>query len=637
MLKHSSTRSRLTVLRDLNPAKHRLLLSPGTTLFSLYRTLRLKHLVSSIAFSAFFKTTPCKTAEVFHGTGLICDRDPIMIDATLNCLAVLIRSRPAIANKTLAAVLNFNPLKHAAANMTPRTVVILRSMERTTRALLRFVMRAIPNNPLEQKIQAYLLRLQQSRTAFFSDSPSLKRPAEPTDGLNDAKRQRLTAGQRKVPPMPPPPNTIAQLFTLTEDPAIQQFDVKYLPLELIDFTIPLLLKSVPQENLDEASDAVRARFNHLQKASLPTPIPDIPMAGPTGIDDEDEYDPEFDLAPDTTQNNTTSDNALEELIQPAIDLGPFELPKPPPLTGTEVTIVSEQSINHVFGLVQSLDLMPTPSRQKVGFNRLAASANDRDAWVTILIRLVTRTPAAIKEYDDNATTAAKSENTEQDDDEIEKEEEQSTAVIKPDPESPTIANRIRHKLFMYILEDFRARLNVAISWLSEEWYADKISIASQSQSESAATTSSSLLSTPNYETWSLRLLDSLLPYFDARDKNILIRFLSEIPSISMPLLEMVAKQLARDPERIAMFVLAMQYLLMFRVPCRELVLGVLEDVYEEGERQGDEAVRGSVGKVLKRWRPGWLERREKEETETGTGDVKAEIKREGMEEEGKVA
>ncbi|KAI9871850.1 MAG: hypothetical protein M1823_008329, partial [Watsoniomyces obsoletus] len=109
--------------------------------------------------------------------------------------------------------------------MTPRLVVIFKSMERTTRALLRYVMRAIPNHPLDQKMQAYLQRLQQSRTAFFTESPSLKRSAEPADNLNDAKRQRLTDGQHRFPPLPPPPHTVAQVFTLTQDPAIQQFDV----------------------------------------------------------------------------------------------------------------------------------------------------------------------------------------------------------------------------------------------------------------------------------------------------------------------------------------------------------------------------------------------------------------------------
>lgn len=59
-----------------------------------------------------------------------------MIDATLNCVAPLIRTRPPIANKILSAILNFNPLKQANSPMTPKMRVMVKSMERTTRALL---------------------------------------------------------------------------------------------------------------------------------------------------------------------------------------------------------------------------------------------------------------------------------------------------------------------------------------------------------------------------------------------------------------------------------------------------------------------------------------------------------------------
>ena len=60
----------------------------------------------------------------------------ILINATLNCLAPLIRSRPSVANRILNAILNFNPLKLANSPMTPLTRVMVKSMEKTTRILL---------------------------------------------------------------------------------------------------------------------------------------------------------------------------------------------------------------------------------------------------------------------------------------------------------------------------------------------------------------------------------------------------------------------------------------------------------------------------------------------------------------------
>ena len=55
-----------------------------------------------------------------------------------------------------------------------------------------------------------------------------------------------------------------------------------------------------------------------------------------------------------------------------------------------------------------------------------------------------------------------------------------------------------------------------------------------------------------------------------------------------------------------MFVLSMQYLLMFRPPVRKEVLDVIESVWKEGDSQ----VKGVTGKVLQKWRPAALERGE---------------------------
>ncbi|EXJ88466.1 hypothetical protein A1O1_05396 [Capronia coronata CBS 617.96] len=512
--------------------------------------------------------------------------DPIVVDATLNCLAILIKTRPSISTKIVSAILNFNPFKQANSPMTPRLMVIVRSMERTTRALLRWVLRSVPNHPLEPKIQAYLMRLQQSRSTLFSDSTAQKRPAEPTDGLDDAKRQRLS-GPRKFPPMPPPPNSVAQLFTLTEDPALQQFDVSLLPADIVSTVTAVFLQHLDSNSLDEAVNAIRARYTHLQKASQPTPVPDVPMAGPTGIDDDDDYDPEF-LTSGEMVVEATTEKALEELAQPAIDLGPFELPKPPPLTGTEVAVLSDQTVGHVFQLVASLEAAgQTHAKQKLGLNRLAASTNDRDSWVTILMRLATRAPAGLDDVVAALTGDAES----------------NQIVKSEETEERNVANRIRQTLFMYILDDFRPRLNVAISWLSEEWYADKMT----------AKTHPELGHLPNYTRWVHRLIDRLLPYLDARDKNLLIRFLSEIPAIDRDILDRV-KSLARDPERISMCILAMQYLLMMRPPVRDIVLDTIESIWYDGDAQAKNA----TAKVLAKWRPGFLDQAGQPKKEEGT-------------------
>lgn len=70
-----------------------------------------------------------------------CSSDVLLVTATLNSLGGLIRTRASIANKILNYVLNFNPLKLASSPMNLRTRLLVRSLERTTRSLLLFVIK----------------------------------------------------------------------------------------------------------------------------------------------------------------------------------------------------------------------------------------------------------------------------------------------------------------------------------------------------------------------------------------------------------------------------------------------------------------------------------------------------------------
>lgn len=502
----------------------------------------------------------------------------------MNCMAGLIRSRPAVANKIISAILNFNPLKQANSPMTPRLRVIVKSMERTTRALLKNINKNNPNGPLAGKIDAYLVRLNQSRSAIFADSQSLKRPApsEPTDGLDDAKRMRLTAGTpRKYPHMPPPPNSFAQLFTLTDDIGLTSFDVKALPVDLINTITSLTLKHVDQNALDEAIAVIRARYAHIQKMNQPTPVPDVPMAGPTGIDDEDDYDPEYDSSTEAAPSPVATAQALQELMQPDIALGPFELPKPPPLTEQDVKVLSRQTADRFMDIIDALSVQSqSPARQKPGLNRLAASANDRDAWVTMIARLATRAP---RRPDDLVASS--------EDERIVKEEATSSLAAQS-----SLANNIRDGLFAHIAQDFKSRLNVAISWLNEEWYNDKLTCPKPSESNSTT-------SLRHYYPQLLRILDFMVTFLDARDNKLLIRFLSEIPAINADVLERV-KMLAMDPERVNMCLMSMQYLILMRPPVRGLALDAIEQMWRD-ERFNE--ARAQAEKVLRKWRPGLLE------------------------------
>lgn len=85
-------------------------------------------------------------SQLIHAVDCADSRsDAILINSTLNCVAVLIRTRPAVANKIISVILNYNPLKLANSPMNPTLKVSLKSMERTTRAVLKNVNKTYVN------------------------------------------------------------------------------------------------------------------------------------------------------------------------------------------------------------------------------------------------------------------------------------------------------------------------------------------------------------------------------------------------------------------------------------------------------------------------------------------------------------
>ncbi|KAL8781016.1 MAG: hypothetical protein Q9194_000618, partial [Teloschistes cf. exilis] len=497
--------------------------------------------------------------------------DPIAVDATLNCLGILIRTRQNIATRILNAILNFNPFKQAnlISPMTIKAKLQMKSMERTTRTVLLNVLRRNDSGPLAGRIKQYVDRLMNARLEFF-DEGSRKRglPSEPTDGLDNAKRMRLGADlpdRAAPPPLPPGPISHAQLFTLMSDRGLSSFDVTQLPLDLIvRITLPVL-HHIDQEALDLAVSAVRSRIQMVRKVQAAQAQVPTQALG----DDEEDYEPDFEPTREQVLNQNNNLPPEDPLLEPPdLALGPFKLPQPPPLTPEETQQIGKGTISRVFSMMSVLDDPSASRRQKPGLNRLAGGSFDKDAWMTLITRLATRAPAGLEEGDLV----------------VNNEEESNTAVAKENP-NRSLSDGIRETLWKFIIEDFRVRIPIAISWLNEEWFNDRI----QSQADKRPRKS-------RYEHWMLKILDSILPFLDAKDK-VLIRFLSEIPALDERVLDRV-KGLARDPERVTLAVNALHYLILVRPPVREICIDAMEDLYRNYED-----ARLPSSKILKKVRP----------------------------------
>jgi symplekin len=157
-----------------------------------------------------------------------------------------------------------------------------------------------------------------------------------------------------------------------------------------------------------------------------------------------------------------------------------------------------------------------------------------------------------------------------------------------------LSNTIREQLYTYVLEDFRKRIEVAVSWLSEEWYNDRV------QQRSSASASVPRDVPLHYEKWSLRLLDGFMPYLHGQDK-VLTRFLSELPELNAAILSRV-KTLCRDPALVNLALTSLYYLVMMRPPVRSLALDTVQDIWSDYEDS-----RPMAAKYLQKWRPGFLE------------------------------
>ncbi|KAH8820321.1 hypothetical protein F5884DRAFT_763606 [Xylogone sp. PMI_703] len=490
----------------------------------------------------------------------------VIVDATLNSLSILIRARPHISNKILNVILNFNPLKHANSPMTPKLRVMVKSMEKTTRSLLIHISKRDPQNPLAGRIQQHIERLMRSRTEIFDEANRKRGPSEPIDALDPAKRQRLgaqvppTPMTIHIPPLAPGPHTIAELFTVTADEALKAFDVSQLSQDLVVKISVTILSKIETATINQAVDGIRGRL-----LSFNTAQPELlnPNTAPLGVDeDDDDYEPDFQLAEDTEQILNKLDNAPpdEKAAEPDMPLGPFTLPQPPPLTLEQALQAGQMTVAQIFNHIQSLEEVSS-KRTKGGINRLAASTQDRDAWLTIVTRLATRSTAGL---------------------------EGSITIKDEHPTQVSIADRIREYLYLYVVEDFRKRIDTTVSWLCEEWYNDQVQ---KKNSQDAP---------QHYEKWALKVLDGIVPYLDAKDK-VLTRFLSEIPALNSDMLDRV-KGLCRDPAMVNLALTSLLYLVMMKPPAREMALDAVQDIWNTYED-----AKPIAAKYLSKWRPGFAE------------------------------
>ncbi|KAJ3577505.1 hypothetical protein NPX13_g3060 [Xylaria arbuscula] len=505
--------------------------------------------------------------------------DPLLVDATLNTLSILVRQRPKTSSRIINTLFNFNPLRLATSvPLTPKIKVLVKSMEKTTRMLLTHLYRRDVHNPLAGRMQQHVERLVRSRNEIFDENGRKRAMAEQASAV-EAKRQRTATlssqPQIEITPLKAGENTLAQLFTFTNNDGLKKFNVSdTIPASVAAKISVRTIAQLDADILQKAIDGVRARLVAFHEAHQQ---PINPETAPLGVDeDDDDYEPDYYAAEDNEQlinklDSSPSDERrdLQAPVLGALALPAFKLPSPPTLDPEQAARVGQGTIARVFGTMKTLE-EPATKKSKAGLNRLAASSYDRESWITVLTRLATRATAS---HDD---TFVKDENN---------------SLALP---GVSISDSVREMLYAYVMEDFRKRIDVAVTWLSEEWYKERV----QHRYSSSPDLPNNVPT--NYEKWTLRLIDGFFSYLHAQDK-VLTRFLSELPELTVSILARV-KTLCRDPSLTSLALTSLYYLIMLRPPVRDIALDAVQDIWIEYED-----ARPTAAKYLLKWRPGFVE------------------------------
>ncbi|KAI7495894.1 hypothetical protein KC367_g7077 [Hortaea werneckii] len=597
--------------------------------------------------------------------------DALVVTATLNSLATLVHRRASVSNKVLTTILNFNPLALAGTGrMDGKDRVAIKSMARTTISFLLNVLKRNPQHPFAGRLQQRTEQLRHYLNEVFIEGREGKRkvPDEPTDGLDDSKRRRIDTEaangatpvqqhpyqqqppqqqqqqsqlslQQSYPPLPPGPVTVAQLFTLSQDPNAAGFHVASIPQQIVSQLVPPLLQSIDLQRFEGAINAVRSRFLNLATSQQPPSALEAARAA-SRDDEEDDYDPSspatFSGAQEAQVLNQL-DQMAPEGEDEALAIGPFVLPPPPPLSEEERREYEVVAQERIFSQLAKLDATKSNRSATTGnlvpglVRVLSVGGQDREGWVGLITRLATRTTFGLGDEEEEGEVEGgedgmvKSEEDGMGQRDEEDDERSMKAVtgkegkdLKKRNQSPSpfhLADRIRAALRDYVTSGFRQRIDVGIAWLNEEWYADRLALCHRQSKHNTPSTSDENTSTtttrssrpslhhlPNYLHHSLALLDALTPYLDVKDGRFLIRFLSELPQLGVPHLTRISK-LADDPDRVAMAVQAFLYLVMFRPPVRGICLDAVEELW----RANGDAKTGCE-RILGKWRPEVLKR-----------------------------
>ncbi|CCJ29078.1 unnamed protein product [Pneumocystis jirovecii] len=508
--------------------------------------------------------------------------DPLTITATLNCLIVLAKHRIDINTRIINGILSFSPIDDTFKEQNDMKLHIqTRSLIKNIIIVLTNFLRTNNVGPLAAKINQYLsaqekfdMQDDNSRKRFFSDVNYFSTKRIKMENTNLQKNSEIV------------PNTsIISLFMLNQmkkDNPLLSIDVTQLPHELVArITIESLLY-IKNDLFERNINILRSRLLEQTQLKVPTNIEENKLLKDSlkNITDteEDDYEPS-DASTFPLDENVMKIHNLQikekNYYEKTIKAAPFELPDPQPFTPSSLTKQFHAVIDRLFlNVFKDTTSNDTKHTRILNLENLKTNKWNKQSWIRLISRLCTRGLITSKETNE-----------------------------KNNNDQISFSHFVRNKLLEYVLSYFKERIQFAVTWLSEEWYNDHLMLRKSKEE----------LSTwegPQYEKWTLMVLDGILPFVEGTNKAFL-RFLSDLPELSVTCIHRL-RILCLDPERSKLGFAALQYvspssfsltpsryLIMLRPPVRAVCLDFVQTLWAENHSD----ISTPVQRILSKYRP----------------------------------
>ncbi|KAG8760401.1 hypothetical protein FRC11_000462 [Ceratobasidium sp. 423] len=505
-----------------------------------------------------------------------------ILSALINTLAALFKLRPTLSGVIIQAVLTWTP-QVAMSSQSPMSV---RSVEKSIKILLHHIYKSPQGAPYTRQI-ADAIQAQTARMEAAAQEARRKRALEAEAANEAAKRTKL-----ETPVAPTPPSLLTPVDPPATTSTFANFDFSTLPLPLVVDILIANLSVLSDERLAGAIASRRAFLGGnagpvvpaapIVQADVPplvAPTPQLPvsasqlesqsqaqapLAEPEPVVKEEPLDPlkmdidddDLEYEPDKLNVAAQAQVEAEEEQEDVALLDPpaFSLPAPRDLSDAARNGLVKSSVGRIW------DAGDEALGREVKAGNETVGLPPEEMWMLLVVRMISRGAGAGRIKDEGGERALV-----------------HNLAFREDG--------MRQMLLDYLLADFSGRMRLAIVWMNEEWYNDRIQ-AKQDPSRER-----------QYDIWLGRLAGSLKARLEPKDKTF-AKFLMELPSVPSNVLSL-CRELAETPQQMGIGFAALREFIQLRPPVRPEAMRILLDLTAHPEK----VTRNAAINTVRKWVP----------------------------------